>query len=98
MKKNRNGKLVSEGLAKTYMLQDNYTYAWILQEKQEEAKEEKVGIWRDTIESNINVINNNETKDNLNNDIIGIVILGIILLIAILMGKGKQNIDKKQNK
>lgn len=80
------------------MLQDNYTYAWILQEKQEEAKEEKVGIWRDTIESNINVINNNETKDNLNNDIIGIVILGIILLIAILMGKGKQNIDKKQNK
>lgn len=91
-------ELVSEGLAKTYMLQDNYTYAWILQEKQEDVKEEKVGIWSDTVESNINVINNNKTKENLNNDIIGIVILGIILLIAILMRKGKQNIDKKQNK
>lgn len=73
----------------------NYTYAWLLQEKQEEAKEEKVGIWSDTVESNINVINNNETKDNLNNEVIGIVILSVILLIAILIGKGKQKIDKK---
>ncbi len=88
-------ELIREGLAQTYMLQDNYTYAWLLQEKQEEAKEEKVGIWSDTVESNINVINNNETKDNLNNEIIGIVILSVILLIAILIGKGKQKIDKK---
>ncbi len=89
-------ELIREGLAQTYMLQDNYTYAWILQEKQEEAKEEKVGIWSDTIESNINVINNNETKDNLSNEIIGIIILCVILLIAILIRKGKQTIDKKQ--
>lgn len=88
-------ELIREGLAQTYMLQGNYTYAWLLQEKQEEAKEEKVGIWSDTVESNINVINNNETKDNLNNEVIGIVILSVILLIAILIGKGKQKIDKK---
>lgn len=88
-------ELIRKGLAKTYMLQDNYTYAWILQEKQEEAKEEKVGIWSDTIESNTNVTNNNETKDNLNNEVIEIVTLGVILLIAILIGKGKQKIDKK---
>lgn len=88
-------ELITEGLAQTYMLQDNYIYAWILQEKQEDAKEEKVGIWSDTIESNINVVKNNETKENLNNDIIGIVILGIILLIAILMRKSKQKTDKK---
>lgn len=83
-------ELISNGLAKTYMLQDNYTYAWILQEKQEEAKEEKVGMWSDIIESNSNIINNNETKYNLNNEVIGIVILGVILLIAILIRKYKQ--------
>lgn len=88
-------ELIRKGLAQTYMLQDNYTYAWILQEKQEETKEEKVGIWSDTIESNTNVINNNGTKDNLNNELIGIMILGVILLIAILIGKGKQKIDEK---
>lgn len=85
-------ELIKEGLAQTYMLQDNYTYAWILQEKQEEAKEEKVGMWSD---SNTNIIQNGETKDNSNNEVIGIVILGIILLIAILMRKSKQKTDKK---
>ena len=90
-------ELIREGLAQTYMLQDNYTYAWILQEKQEEAKQEKVGIWSDTIESNINVINNNETKNNLDNEVIGIVILGVILLIVILIGKDKQK-NRQKNK
>ena len=85
-------ELIKEGLAQTYMLQDNYTYAWILQEKQEEAKEEKVGMWSD---SNTNIIQNGETKYNSNNEVIGIVILGIILLIAILMRKSKHKTDKK---
>lgn len=48
--------------------------------------------------NNTNIIQNSGTKDNSNNEVIGIVILGIILLIAILIRKGKQNIDKKQNK
>lgn len=93
-------ELISKGLAKTYMLQDNYTYAWLLQEKQEEAKEEKVGMWSDsnTGENNTNIIQNGETKDNSNNEVIGIVILGVVLLIAILIIKSKQKIDKKQNK
>ena len=90
-------ELIREGLAQTYMLQDNYTYAWLLQEKQEEAKEEKVGMWSDsnTGENNTNIIRNGETKDNSNNEVIGIVILGVVLLIAILMRKSKHKTDKK---
>lgn len=37
--------IVQNGLAKTYMLQDNYKYAGKLQEAEEEAKNQKIGIW-----------------------------------------------------
>lgn len=40
-------ELIKNGFAKTYMLQDNYTYSWILQERQQEAKEKNLGIWSD---------------------------------------------------
>jgi len=91
-------ELISNGLAKTYMLQDNYTYAWILQEKQEKAKEEKVGMWSDsnTGENNTNIIQNDEIKDNLNNEVIEIVMLGVILLIIILIVKSSHKTGKKQ--
>lgn len=42
-------ELVKNGLAKTYMLQDNYQYAGKLQEAEEEAKLQKTGIWSDGI-------------------------------------------------
>lgn len=38
-------ELIKNGLAKTYMLQDNYSYAWCLQEKQENARKNDLGIW-----------------------------------------------------
>ena len=38
--------LVQNGLAETYMLQNNYKYAGMLQESEELAKESKLGIWR----------------------------------------------------
>ena len=40
-------ELMKNGLAKTYMLQDNYTYAGILQEAEESAKIQKVGVWNE---------------------------------------------------
>ena len=57
-------------------------------------------MWSDsnTGENNTNIIQNGETKDNSNSEIIGIVILGVLLLIAILIIKSKKKIDKKQNK
>lgn len=38
-------ELVSRGLAKTYMIQDDYKYADILKEAEKKAKNEKLGIW-----------------------------------------------------
>lgn len=38
-------ELIKNGLAKTYMLQDNYTYTWCLQEKEEVARKNGLGIW-----------------------------------------------------
>ena len=52
--------LVTNGLAETYMLQNNYKYAGILQESEEVAKNNKVGIWS----SEISEIQNNENKIN----------------------------------
>lgn len=43
--------LVENGLAETYMLQNNYKYDGMLQESEEIAKNNKLGIW------------NEETKD-----------------------------------
>lgn len=38
-------QIVKNGLAETYMLQDNYKYAGILQVAEEEAKSQKIGVW-----------------------------------------------------
>lgn len=38
-------ELVSNGLAKTYMLQENYKYANILKQAENNAKNKKLGIW-----------------------------------------------------
>lgn len=87
-------ELISNGLAKTYMLQDNYKYAWILQEMQEKAQENKLGIWSDETTENdkkFDVTNEN----HLYNGIIGLIIIVISLLISIFWGKNKQKADKE---
>ena len=43
--------LVQNGLAETYMLQNNYKYAGMLQESEELAKESKLGIWSENTNS-----------------------------------------------
>lgn len=67
-------ELVKNGLAETYMLQNNYTYASELQLAEEEAKNNKLGIWsgEDSNVSTSNVdsageINNNVNIDNTTN-------------------------------
>ena len=83
-------ELISNGLARTYMLQDNYKYAWMLQENEEKAKEEKVGIWSEEAKTQENVIVENiESEDNISG-FEGLIIIVISLIIAILFGKVKQ--------
>lgn len=82
--------LISKGLARTYMLQHNYKYAWVLQENEEKAQEKKVGIWsgEETI-GNITV----ESPENTNVDFVGLIIIIIVLIVATLFGE-----IKKRNK
>lgn len=79
------------------MLQDNYKYAWILQENEEKAQEEKVGIWSEDAKIQENVIAESiETGDNTSN-FGGLIIILISLIVAILFGKIKQK-SKKEKK
>lgn len=88
-------ELIREGLAQTYILQDNYTYAWILQEKQEEAKEEKVGIWSEEVEKQENVIIETMKNEHDTSNFIGLVIIIISLIVAILFERLRKNNKKK---
>lgn len=90
-------ELISKGLAKTYMLQDNYKYAWILQENEEKAQEQKVRIWGEDAEIQENVIVEGiESEDNISG-FEGLIVIIISLIVAILFGKIKQK-SKKENK
>lgn len=77
--------LVENGLAENYMLQNNYKYAGMLQESEETAKNNKLGIWSDeasNIQNNENknqIIENNNAETENNNLLY--VIIGIIILI-----------------
>ena len=88
-------ELIREGLAQTYILQDNYTYAWILQEKQEEAKEEKVGIWSEEVEKQENVIIKTMKNEHDTSSFMGLVIIIISLIVAILFERMRKNNKKK---
>lgn len=89
-------ELISNGLARTYMLQDNYKYAWILQENEEKAQEEKVGIWSEEAKTQENVIVEGiESGDNIR-VFGGLIIIVISLILAILFGKIKQKNKKEK--
>lgn len=87
-------KLISSGLAKTSELPNTYKYAWILQEQEEKAKEEKIGIWSDKVENNNvgqenidNQVNeNNENKQNTYYMFIGVTVI-ILGLVAVILEK-----------
>lgn len=82
-------KIVASGFAKTYMLQDNYKYAGVLQQSEEIAKNAKLNIWSNenttTETSNTEVQeNNNEEVMQNNNSSVQIDYETITLCIAII--------------
>ena len=80
--------LVESGLAENYMLKNNYKYAGILQESEENAKNNKLGIWSDetnNIQNNENnTIEVNKTDIEDNNILYMIMSITIVLIISIL--------------
>ena len=80
--------LVESGLAENYMLKNNYKYAGILQESEENAKNNKLGIWSDetnNIQNNENnTIEGNKTDIEDNNILYMIMSITIVLIISIL--------------
>lgn len=79
--------LVKSGLAENYMLKNNYKYAGILQESEENAKNNKLGIWSDetnNIQNNENnTIEGNKTDIEDNNLLYMIISITIVLIISI---------------
>ena len=89
--------MVQNGLAETYMLQNNYKYAGMLQESEEIAKNSKIGIWseeiNDTQDDENQTIQENDTEIDDNNllyIIIGTIILMIISIFNIAHNKKKE--------
>lgn len=74
--------LIQSGFAETYMLQNNYKYAGMLQESEEIAKNNKIGIWSEET-SNIHKNKNYENKIIEDNNL-QYVIMGIITIISII--------------
>lgn len=81
--------LVKEGLAETYMLQNNYKYAGILQESEEIAKNNKLGIWseetskKDNDKNENQSIQSNQISTENNNLVYVIIVISIVLIISI---------------
>ncbi len=81
--------LVECGLAENYMLQNNYKYAGMLQESEEIAKNNKLGIWseeKSEINNNKNenkLIESNQTNTENNNLIYVIIGISIVLIVSI---------------
>lgn len=74
-------ELIQNGLAKTYMLQDNYQYAGNLQEAQQNAKTQRLGIWSD-----VKIEGNDKEKTEEKSDItIETVLLGVLLIIGMMI-------------
>ncbi len=93
--------LVTNGFAETYMLQNNYRYAGVLQLAEEKAKENKIGIWsRNVIVTENNSGNNLDTLENeeQNYNVIYCIVTLLLLFILALIGyKGKVSKNKKDN-
>ena len=96
MKKSKNGQLL---LLLYTMLQNNYKYAGMLQESEEIAKNNKLGIWSEETSNIQNNENENQTIGNHQTDaedykllymIIGITIILIISIFNIAQNKKKR--------
>lgn len=78
-------ELVEQGLAKTYMLNNDYKYAWILQESEEQAKEEKLGIWSEDIKNNKKISTNDK---NLFIKVITCIFVAASIIILLIKKAG----------
>ena len=77
-------ELVMNGLAKTYMLQNNYRYADILQLAETEAKNNKINIWsRETTENQIS--DDSQTTNQNETETISLIIIIPILIIMLIV-------------
>lgn len=88
--------LVEQGLAETYMLQNNYKYAGILQESEEDAKNNKLGIWSDETNNSANNVNENVIIENTktNNSVylfIGFITIFLFLILSIIAYNNKKS-------
>ena len=77
--------LVESGLAETYMLQNNYKYAGMLQKSEEIAKNNKLGIWSNETSNIQNNKNENQIIENNKIYIEGKNLIYIIISITIIL-------------
>ena len=106
-------ELVKNGLAQTYMLQDNYKYAGRLQESEEIAKKEKKGIWSNeetTTQENKDIEETNKNSNitegdiqqevvtDINVDVKNIIIGAVALLVLIAIKSMLKGSKKKKRK
>ena len=79
--------LVEKGLAETYMLQNNYKYAGLLQESEETAKNNKLGIWsNENNEDNdsVNTVNKTTITENIKTNKNAYIVLEIITILLFI--------------
>ena len=92
--------LVENGLAENYMLQNNYKYAGMLQESEEIAKNNKIGIWSEETkdiqnsENENKIIEDNQTEVEDNNLLY--LIIGIIIIMTISIFNIAHNRKKRK--
>lgn len=77
-------ELVKNGLAKTYMLQDNYKYAGILQENEYNAKQSKLGIWSNEDLNKIPEETNKNETNEITKELSTIIVVIFIIIISML--------------
>lgn len=90
--------LVENGLAETYMLQNNYKYAGMLQESEEIAKNNKLGIWSEETSNIQNNENENQTIGNHQTGAKDYKLLYMIINIIIILIISIFNIAQKKKK
>lgn len=90
--------LITNGLAECYMLQNNYKYAGMLQQSEENAKNNKLAIWSgetSNIQNNENEVTE-RTKTSIDKNELVYIIIGIIIML--LMSKISITHKKKKRK
>ncbi|MBR6504781.1 MAG: thermonuclease family protein [Clostridia bacterium] len=81
--------LVKNGLAENYMLQNNYRYAGMLQESEEIARNNKLGIWsEETSDISEDILYSKENNEY--------VYLGILIMLISAIFRISQNKNKRK--